>query len=80
MNNQDDFFDEIISDEPEMDDFEGNEYQADDDEDEDAEVRTVLLAKNEMLALLGLKTFDDNAIIVRIDRASPSFGAALRRC
>lgn len=70
MNNQDDFFDDIISDEAEMDDFESNEYHDDEDdvdEDEDAEVRTVLLAKNEMLALLGLKTFADNAIIVRVD-------------
>jgi hypothetical protein len=74
MNNQDDFFDDIISDEAEMDDFESNEYQEDDEEDEDAEVRTVLLAKNEMLALLGLKTFADNAIIVRVDprQAIPS--------
>lgn len=68
MNNQDDFFDDIISDEAEIDDFESNEYSDDEEEDdEDAEVRTVLLAKNKMLALLGLKTFDDNAIIVRID-------------
>ena len=75
MNNQDDFFDDIISDEAEMDDFESNEFQDDEeDEDEDAEVRTVLLAKNEMLALLGLKTFADNAIIVRVDprQAVPS--------
>ena len=69
MNNQDDFFDDIISDEAEVDDFENNEYGDDEEEgdDEDAEVRTVLLAKNEMLALLGLKTFADNAIIVRVD-------------
>lgn len=69
MNNQDDFFDDIISDEAEMDDFESNEYRDDeeDDDEEDAEVRTVLLAKNEMLALLGLKMFPDNAIIVRVD-------------
>ena len=74
MNNQDDFFDDIISDEAEMDDFENNEYHDEDDEDGDAEVRTVLLAKNEMLALLGLKTFADNAIIVRVDprQAIPS--------
>ena len=74
MNNQDDFFDDIISDEAEMDDFESNEYQEDDEEDEGAEVRTVLLAKNEMLALLGLKKSADAAIIVRIDprQAIPS--------
>lgn len=93
MNNQDDFFDDIISDdiisdEAEMDDFESHEYRDDEEEneDDDAEVRTVLLAKNEMLALLGLKTFADNAIIVRVDprQALPSAqryedtGAALK--
>jgi hypothetical protein len=76
MNNQDDFFDDIISDEAEIDDFENNDYrdEEDDETDEDAEVRTVLLAKNEMLALLGLKTFADNAIIIRVDprQAIPS--------
>jgi hypothetical protein len=68
MDNQDDFFDDIISDEAEMDEFESNDYQEEDeDEDEDAEVRTVLLAKNEMMALLGLKKSADAAIIVRVD-------------
>jgi len=67
MNNQDDFFDDIISDEAEVDDFESNEYQEDEDEEDDAEVRTVLLAKNEMLALLGMKKRADAAIIVRVD-------------
>src|SRR5215212_2536575 len=66
MNNQDDFFDDIISDEAEMDDFENTEDK-EDDEDEDAEVRTVLLAKNEMVALLGLKKSADAAVIVRVD-------------
>jgi hypothetical protein len=66
MNNQDDFFDDIISDEAEIEDFENNEDE-EDDEDEDAEVRTVLLAKNEMVALLGLKKSADTAIIVRVD-------------
>ena len=72
MSNQDDFFDDIISDEAELDEFSVNPQLDDDDDDddeadEDAEVRTVLLAKNEMLALLGLKTFADNAIIIRVD-------------
>ena len=66
MSNQDEFFDDIISDEAEMDDFENDEYQ-EDEIDADAEVRTVLLAKNEMLALLGLKKSADAAIIVRVD-------------
>jgi hypothetical protein len=70
MDNQDDFFDDIISDEPELDDFESNENE-DDNYDEDAEVRTVLLAKNEMLALLGLKTSAATGIIVRVDPRQP---------
>ena len=52
MDNQEDFFDDIISDEAEIDDVEMND---DFDDDENIEVRTVLLLKNEMIALLGLK-------------------------
>ena len=70
MNNQDDFFDDIISDEPELDDFEGSEDEHD-DFDEESEVRTVLLAKNEMLALLGLKKSAAEGIIVRVDPRQP---------
>ena len=70
MNNQDEFFDDIISDESELDDFENDEYQ-DEDDDEEAEVRTVLLAKNEMLALLGLKKSAEAGIIVRVDPRQP---------
>lgn len=70
MNNQDDFFDDLISDEPELDDFESDEDMGD-DFDEDGEVRTVLLAKNEMLALLGLKKSAEAGIIVRVDPRQP---------
>ena len=70
MNNQDDFFDDIISDEPELDDFESSADE-DDDYDEESEVRTVLLAKNEMLALLGLKKSAAEGIIVRVDPRQP---------
>ena len=70
MNNQDEFFDDIISDEAELNDFEGDD-QDEMDEDEDAEVRTVLLAKNEMLALLGLKKSAEAGIIVRVDPRQP---------
>ncbi|HEX8709401.1 MAG TPA: hypothetical protein VF723_14245 [Pyrinomonadaceae bacterium] len=78
MNNQEDFFDDIIGDdigeEPEMDDLEMFEDQDDENEedDEDAEVRTVLLAKNEMLALLGLKRTASASLIVRIDPRQPT--------
>jgi hypothetical protein len=71
MNNQDEFFDDIINDESELDDFEGNEDYDETDDDEDAEVRTVLLAKNEMLALLGLKKSAEAGIIVRVDPRQP---------
>lgn len=70
MNEQDEFFDDIISDEAEIDDFDDDEYQ-DDDDDENVEVRTVLLAKNEMLALLGLKKSAGEGIIVRVDPRQP---------
>jgi hypothetical protein len=70
--NNDEFFDDIISDEAELDDFESDEDQDElDDGDEDAEVRTVLLAKNEMLALLGLKKTAEAGIIVRVDPRQP---------
>ncbi|HKQ99219.1 MAG TPA: hypothetical protein VJT09_01020 [Pyrinomonadaceae bacterium] len=69
MNNQEDFFDDIISDEAEteVDEFEGYEELEEEDDDEDAEVRTVLLAKNDMLALLGMKTSAEQSVIVRVD-------------
>ncbi len=71
MNNQEDFFDDIISDEEEEpEDFEGD-YEEEDD-DEDAEVRTVVLAKNDMLALLSLKKSDEAGVIVRIDPRQPA--------
>ena len=72
MDNEEDFFDDIISDELEMDDAEM--YEDDEEEyeaDEDAEVRTVLLVKNEMLALLSLKQSAEAGVIVRIDPRQP---------
>ncbi|HKQ51104.1 MAG TPA: hypothetical protein VJT74_01955 [Pyrinomonadaceae bacterium] len=71
MNNQEDFFDDIISDEEEPEEFEGD-YDEEEDEDEDAEVRTVVLAKNDMLALLSLKKSDEAGVIVRVDPRQPS--------
>ena len=68
MDNQEEFFDDIISDEElEFDDEE--DFDADDsfDDEEDVEVRTVLLLKNDMLALLGLKQSGEAGVIVRID-------------
>ena len=71
MNNQEDFFDDLISDEEELEDFEGD-YDEEDEDDEDAEVRTVVLAKNDMLALLSLKKSDEAGVIVRIDPRQPA--------
>jgi len=42
-----------------------------DDEDEDAEVHTALLAKSEMLALLSLKTGARGGMLVRVDPRQP---------
>jgi len=73
MNNQDDFFDDIISDEI-SDEFEADDFAPDEELDEDddgAVVRTVVLAKNEMLALLSLKSSADASVIVRVDPRQP---------
>lgn len=67
MNDQNDFFDDMIGDELETDDAEWEPEQDDDDDDETAEVRTVVMAKNEMLALLGLKKSARGGLIVRVD-------------
>lgn len=75
MNNRDDFFDDIINDEItdefEMDDFSPDDEQIEEDDDDDAVVRTVVLAKNEMLALLSLKSSTDSGVIVRVDPRQP---------
>lgn len=71
MNDQNDFFEDLIDvdGEPETDEF----TSFDDDDEEDAEdeepfdLRTVVLTKNNMIALLSLKTSASGAQIVRID-------------
>jgi hypothetical protein len=72
MNNQEDFFDDIISDEDEPEEFEGDYEEEDEEDDEDAEVRTVVLAKNDMLALLSLKKSEEAGVIVRVDPRQPA--------
>jgi hypothetical protein len=68
MKDQNDFFDDLINDEIE-EEYEMEEM--DDAEEEDDElpenVRTVLLLKNDMMALLGLKTYEQRGVIVRCD-------------
>jgi len=68
MDNQEDFFDDIISDE-ELEFDDDSDFDMDDsfDDEEDVEVRTVLLIKNDMMALLGLKQSAETSVIVRID-------------
>jgi hypothetical protein len=68
LDNEEDFFDDIIGDELEMDDAEMDE---DYEDEEESEVRTVLLVKNEMLALLSLKQSAEAGVIVRVDPRQP---------
>jgi hypothetical protein len=68
MNDQNEFFDDVIGDELEGDETEWESGQDDDDEgDEPLEVRTVVMSKNDMLALLGLKKSTQGGLIVRVD-------------
>src|SRR5215216_5701132 len=69
MKDHDNFFDEMID----VDDEAEGEIAEDDDEDEEGEddgatvVRTAVLQKNDMLALLSLKAAPDGGQIVRYD-------------
>ena len=78
MKDHNDFFDEMIDvdDEAEVEgeEFldEDEEYEGDEDEEEDEDdgsevVRTAVLQKNDMLALLSLKASPDGSQIVRFD-------------
>lgn len=65
MNDPNDFFDDTIDDEFEPDEL---EFMNLDEEDEPhIKMRTVLLAKNGLLAVLGLKTSAESGMIVRSD-------------
>ena len=69
MDERDDIYDEIIG--AETDEFAGEPDEDDDDDDEDdsetLHVRTAVLAKNELLALLSLKVTTRGCLIVRVD-------------
>jgi hypothetical protein len=67
MNDQNEFFDDVIGDELETDEPEWGPDDNDDDDDGPVEVRTVVMAKNEMVALLGLKKSEQGGLIVRVD-------------
>lgn len=64
--------DELLDEEGGLDDDEDLALDADDDEEDDsAQVRTALLAKHEMLALLSVRTAEGGSRIVRIDPRQP---------
>jgi hypothetical protein len=75
MNDDKDFFDEMIDvdDEAETETvqyFEDDEA-GDEEDDEPSEIRTAVLAKRDMLALLTLKTTASGGQIVRFDPRDP---------
>ncbi|HEY6189101.1 MAG TPA: hypothetical protein VIW80_15710 [Pyrinomonadaceae bacterium] len=67
MNEKNDFFDDIIGDDLDAGEFESMSDEMDEDEDEPLDMRTVVMAKEEMIALLGLKTSPKGGLIVRVD-------------
>ena len=69
MSEPEDFFDEIIGEEEtydETDELENGE-EGDEDDEEPFEVRTAVMQKNELLALLSLKISAEGGRIVRVD-------------
>lgn len=69
MNDDQDFFDDMIDDryEADRDELELMDLDDEDEDDEDLTLRTVLLVKNEMVAVLGLKTSAESGMITRAD-------------
>jgi hypothetical protein len=70
MNDENDFFDDIIDDEIEDELDSGDEFELmelDEDDERFSTLRTVLLVKNEMVAVLGLKTSAESGMITRAD-------------
>ncbi|HEY0080434.1 MAG TPA: hypothetical protein VGB73_17630 [Pyrinomonadaceae bacterium] len=75
MKDQNDFFDDIIDDEADVSDRALMDFDEDEeDEEEPVDMRTVIMSKNGMIALLSLKTFSSGGQIVRVDprQALPS--------
>jgi hypothetical protein len=68
MKEPEDFFDEIIGEEEAYDETDELGDEQDEDEDEPFEVRTAVMRKNDLLALLSLKiSADGGGRIVRVD-------------
>ena len=75
MNKPEDFFDEIIGEEEAYDETDELGDEEDDDEEEPYEVRTAVMRKNDLLAILSLKiSADGDGRIVRVDprQSAPS--------
>lgn len=76
MSDDRDFFDELIDVDAEREEDESfadedDGFEDDDDDDEFSEVRTAVLSKNGMIALLTLKTNAAGGQIVRVDPRQP---------
>lgn len=68
MDEQDDFFDDLIDTDEDADAIEPFTLDGDDeDEDETIDTRTVVLSKNGMIALLSLRTSASGGQVVRVD-------------
>jgi hypothetical protein len=70
MNDENDFFDDMIDDEIDGELESGDDLEflgLDEDDERLLTLRTVLLVKNEMVAVLGLKTSAESGMITRAD-------------
>lgn len=75
MTNKEEFFEDFVDAEEwalddaaaEMDEELANPFWGDEDDEPEIDVRTVLMAKASMVALLGLKTSPRGGVIVRVD-------------
>jgi hypothetical protein len=70
MNEPEDFFEEIIGEEEAYDDMDESDDE-DDMDGESFEVRTAVMQKNDLLAILSLKISAEGGRIVRVDPRQP---------
>jgi hypothetical protein len=66
MNEPEDFFEDIIGEEEAYDEMDESEDE-DDEDGEPFEVRTAVMQKNDLLAILSLKISSEGGRIVRVD-------------
>jgi hypothetical protein len=67
MNEPEDFFEEIIGDEEVYDETDESDDEDETDDGEPYEVRTAVMQKNDLLAILSLKISAEGGRIVRVD-------------